>query len=61
MREDVKIEGARDVAALLLVKGEGADAPLKGIHPHAIVLDFLVAVLHRVVLVRLVLQAYRES
>ena len=59
--EDIHIEGARNVAILLLVPLEGADANLKSVHARAVVLQLLIAVLDLVKGVHLVVVVNVET
>ena len=54
--EDEEVEGPHRVLPVEAVPLEGADADLESIHPSAIVLQFLVAVLNPVVLMLAVLK-----
>ena len=59
--EDIDIKGARNIAILLLVPLEGADANLKSVHARAVVLQLLIAVLDLVKGVHLVVVVNVET
>ena len=62
--EHIEVEWSARVHLLGLVPNEGRDAHLEGVHPTAVVLQFLIAVLHCVVVVLPVfvphIQAYKR-